>query len=381
MEKTQESKPVKTVAPRFSNLELSRIFAMFLIVAHHFSVHGRVPIWHAEYPLSFNYYFTQMMSTGGKIGVNLFVLITGYFLINKLSKMSSLVYLWLTTFFYVILFFIIFTACGVNEFSWSGLIACFFPIRNDEYWFVSAYFLLILLSPFITIGFNSLTNKQLLSFLVVFGIVWSVVPTLTTKPEYYGSTLFWFVYIFAWGGFIRRTEPEKRFGKPFYWAGVLGSWLMIGIITIVADLVNKKFIDFIYVDWFTFANMNSFFSLIAALSIFMLFKTWDMKYVPWINKAAGAMLGVYLIHENPILYPWMWKSLFDVPAHLSSPWFPLWSLGVALLIFVVCTLIDLGREHYMRKWFNETLRVKLAPWDKRITAFFAERPSVAKAVR
>ncbi|MCD8339596.1 MAG: acyltransferase [Burkholderiales bacterium] len=378
MDNQKENKPVKALAPRFSNLELSRIFAMFLIVAHHFSVHGRVPIWHGDYPLSFNYYFDQMMSTGGKIGVNLFVLISGYFLITKISKMSSLVYLWLTTFFYVILFFAIFTICGVHQFTWSGLIACFFPIRNDAYWFVSAYFLLILLSPFITIGFNALTNKQLLSFLIVFGIVWSVIPTLTTQNEYYGSTLLWFVYIFAWGGYLRRTEPEKRFGKPLYWAGVLGAWLLIAIITLLADLSNR-YVDLLpYIDWFTFANMNSVFSLIAALSIFMIFKTWDMPYVPWINKTAGAMLGVYLIHENPILYPWMWKSLFDVPAHLNDFWFPLWALGVTTLIFVACTLIDLGREHYMRKWFNETIRVKLAPWDKKISTFFSERPVVAK---
>lgn len=67
-------------APRQSNLELSRILAMYLIVMHHFSVHGGVSIWSGSAPLSFNFYLDQLLSTGGKIGVNLFVLITGYFL-------------------------------------------------------------------------------------------------------------------------------------------------------------------------------------------------------------------------------------------------------------------------------------------------------------
>ncbi|MFR8254449.1 MAG: hypothetical protein ACLVAP_12585 [Parasutterella sp.] len=40
-------------APRQSNLELSRILAMYLIVMHHFSVHGGVPIWSGSAPLSF----------------------------------------------------------------------------------------------------------------------------------------------------------------------------------------------------------------------------------------------------------------------------------------------------------------------------------------
>ena len=91
-------------APRQSNLELSRILAMYLIVMHHFSVHGGVSIWSGSAPLSFNFYLDQLLSTGGKIGVNLFVLITGYFLAKKFSKFSSLVYLWIKTFSYVIIF-------------------------------------------------------------------------------------------------------------------------------------------------------------------------------------------------------------------------------------------------------------------------------------
>ena len=154
-------------APRQSNLELSRILAMYLIVMHHFSVHGGVPIWSGSAPLSFNFYLDQLLSTGGKIGVNLFVLITGYFLAKKFSKFSSLIYLWIKTFSYVIVFFLLFCALGLHPFNWSSLISCFFPIRNDFYWFVSAYFLLILLSPFITIGIKALGQRKLFTFLLI----------------------------------------------------------------------------------------------------------------------------------------------------------------------------------------------------------------------
>ena len=107
-------------APRQSNLELSRILAMYLIVMHHFSVHGGVPIWSGSAPLSLNFYLDQLLSTGGKIGVDLFVLITGYFLAKKISKFSSLVYLWIKTFSYVLVFFIIFCAFGLHPFNWSA---------------------------------------------------------------------------------------------------------------------------------------------------------------------------------------------------------------------------------------------------------------------
>ena len=148
-----------------------------------------------------------------KIGVNLFVLITGYFLAKKFSKFSSLIYLWIKTFSYVIVFFLLFCTLGLHPFNWSSLISCFFPIRNDFYWFVSAYFLLILLSPFITIGIKALGQRKLFTFLLIFGFFWSVIPTLTTKPEYYGSTLFWFVYLFSWGAFLRDYLERKIFSQ------------------------------------------------------------------------------------------------------------------------------------------------------------------------
>ena len=342
---------------------------MFLIVAHHFSVHGGVPIWSADAPLSVNFYIDQLLSTGGKIGVDLFVLITGYFLAQKISKFSSLVYLWITTFFYVLVFYLIFTLSGLKEFTWGGLISCFFPIRNDFYWFVSAYFLLILLSPFLSFAIKALGPQRLLAFLLVFGLVWTVVPTITTKTEYYGSTLFMFVYLFGWGAFLRLKEKETV-KSSYLIAALAGSWFLIALLTALADFSNRHISWIGYVDWFTFANLNSFFSLVCALSLFLLFKQWDLGYKPWINKAATAMLGVYLIHENPLVYPWLWKSCFNVSAHLNSPLFVLYALGVVSLIFVVCTALDLVRNECMRRGFNRLLLPALKPIDEKIASFF-----------
>ena len=372
-----ESKYVKK-APRQSNLELSRILAMFLIVLHHFSVHGGVPIWSGSAPLTFNYYLDQLFSTGGKIGVNLFVLITGYFLAKKISKFSALVYLWLKTFSYVLVFFVLFCLLGLHPFSWKEFFSCFFPIRNDFYWFVSAYFLLILLSPFVTIGIKALGQKKLFAFLMVFGLVWSVVPTLTTKPEYYGSTLFWFVYLFAWGAFLRDYLYEKSFSQTKCLGVCFASWGFIALLTLWADWNNRAGTFLGYVDWFTFANLTSAFSLICALSLFCFFKQLKMAYRPIINTAAATMFGVYLIHENPIVYPWLWSKVFNVPAHLANPWFFLYALSATALVFLVCVAIDFVWEKALRFIMNKWITPRLLPIDQKIAAFFSAPPAVQK---
>ena len=66
---------------RNSNFELLRIIAMLMIVFHHFSVHGGFNYELTD--ISFNRLWLYFISMGGKIGVDIFVLISGYFLITN----------------------------------------------------------------------------------------------------------------------------------------------------------------------------------------------------------------------------------------------------------------------------------------------------------
>ena len=75
---------------RESNIELYRIIAMFLIVAHHYVVNSGLTAFggpvYAD-PLSIKSLFLLIWGAFGKIGINCFVLITGYFMCQ--SKISQ----------------------------------------------------------------------------------------------------------------------------------------------------------------------------------------------------------------------------------------------------------------------------------------------------
>ena len=79
----------KTIKTRESSVELLRIFAMFMIVAHHLSVHGVQQVSFDSRYLSytngsfFNQLFTCFLIPGGKVGVALFFMITGFFMCRK----------------------------------------------------------------------------------------------------------------------------------------------------------------------------------------------------------------------------------------------------------------------------------------------------------
>ncbi len=96
---------------RQSNIELLRIIAMFLIIAHHYAIHSGFNF--STTAITINRLWVQFLQIGGKIGVNVFILIFGYFLIySKTIKTTKILKLWGTVLFYSYTFLILFTIMG-----------------------------------------------------------------------------------------------------------------------------------------------------------------------------------------------------------------------------------------------------------------------------
>jgi len=107
-------------APRQSNLELLRIISMLLILMHHYSVHGGFNL--SNVPLTFNVFLVQLLSLGGKIGVNIFMLITGYFMVNSKFNFKKLLRLGLQVLFYSVGFMLIFYLTGLSDFNFVAAV-------------------------------------------------------------------------------------------------------------------------------------------------------------------------------------------------------------------------------------------------------------------
>lgn len=75
----------KTVT-RSSNIELLRILMMLSLIAHHFTVNSGIPQLYNFENISKNMVLIQIFGMWGKTAINIFTLITGYFMVkNKLT--------------------------------------------------------------------------------------------------------------------------------------------------------------------------------------------------------------------------------------------------------------------------------------------------------
>ncbi len=342
--------PASSRSERQSNLELLRIFAMFLIVCHHIMFHGAF----LKFPPSFttNAILSQLMSSGGKVGVDIFVIITGYFLIEKAPKITSIVKLYLECVFYLTAITLIFV--GAGRIPWSPkLIRTFvypFGLKGGEYWFVAAYLDLMLVAPFITIGMRAFSKKQYLALLIVLTAAWSGFRTFSwmfrpvfSYGEYAGfSILGWFVLLFLWGGYVRKFVDIKSISYFRLASAALISILLLIAWILVKDLRSSGR------HWQYVRDMNSMLVLAMSMIAFLAFAKLKPLHIKAVNIAASTMFGVYLIHDVDLVRRWLWPEVIRPFDRYNDWYFILYCLGASVLVLIACSLIDFARQLALR---------------------------------
>ena len=331
---------------RNANIELLRIVSMVLIVLFHFSVHGT---WPEGGPLASDT-AVEMLSFGGKLGVNCFVLITGYFMVHGHLKVQSLLRVMLQTWFYSFAILAISAIAQPDLVTPERLREAVTPITSGEYWFITCYLALMVASPFLNVLYRNLGDSGRRSLMVIGFVVLSAIPTITTYNPI-GSDLVWFFYLYLMGGWLRDRPLWKRRGNACALAaGMLFVWASMAAI----GWAQRAFgFDYVMPDYFIWQYMVPTFA--ASLGLFNLFAEWKMPPIRWVNTAAKGALGVYLIHDNPIMRAWLWPHLAWVYALGPAA---ILAVGVlsGVATYAVGMAIDLARirllERPVMRWIR-----------------------------
>lgn len=318
-------------------MELLRILAMLLIVLSHSSYHGGFP----EEPSRFlpNTFFLDFMILGN-LGVDIYIIISGYFLSGKTFRPLSLCRLLTQVWFYSLLGYGIYLLQG-NGFSMGDLKTVLFPTLYKSYWFFTAYFVLLWLSPYLNLFLEHASRKQLLSCIVTMVLLWSVVRTLTGQ-DLYGATMAQFVLFYLIGAYFRKY-PDNLLSVPRNgYLLAFGSFflllLAIGIYRLTHLWAPRLEIVLLFQD------PLSVFTVGTALGLFAV----AVNFRPFVSKAinlvASCTFGVYLLHDNPFVRSILWldwvknNNLFD-----SAYLLPRMLVSV-LVIFSVCCTVEWLRQ-------------------------------------
>lgn len=319
---------------RESNFELLRIFAMFLIVLHHCNVHGIFSYWHNNSSILhlINNSISLFLSSGGKIGVTLFIFLTGYFSCQQNFKLKKWLSIYFQLLFYSISIFFFYFWINPDQ-ARSFITSSIFPLTHNTYWFITSWLILYAFSPLLNTFLKSSSPKIIRNYLLLGLILWVILPMFGINMGY--SNLIYFMYLYVLGGTIKLNLiyfPKKIL--LFFFLSIL--FFTIAMIS-SALFFWENHINL----WVLFRSLdlNTLYTLSFSLFIFYIFKDLKIKS-PFINWISSSMFGVYLIHDNNLIRPWLWHTSLKMDICMNSPYFFIWSIVVSLSIFALCIIID-----------------------------------------
>ena len=355
---------------RKSNIELLRVVAMLMIIAHHIAIHSQFNF--ALDSISVNRLWIQLIQMGGKIGVNIFVLISGYFLVTSNSvKTNKVIKLWLQIFTYSAGIFLVLIPFFPQIFGIKAVIKNILPITFSKWWFASAYFVLYLICPFINKLVNSFDKREYRRFLGLLFICWCVIPTFLTA-SFQSNSLLWFVFLYALAGYIRLHVDINSIKSRGCILASLATMALTFLSVVLFDIIGLKF-AFVAEHATYFYNMQSLPVLIISLTLFVGFANIDIGHVPFINTVSSTCFGIYLLHDNNYVRSLLWCNIFKNAHYQESDFLILYTIMQTVIVFIVCAVIEWLRIHLVEKAYLKLIE-KISVWvNKRTEKIFSLR--------
>ena len=364
--KTEIKESIKK--PRNANIELLRIIMMMQIIFLHISEYGDYSdiAKRIEGHTELLYWILWLMC---RCPVYVFVIIMGYFLSTSKPEFNikRLLKCYLPMLFYSLSITFLYGILKPGILSTEQYIKAFVPFLSRTWYFMTLYLLVLILSPYLNRMIQGLDRKH---FLILIGIcfclfsIWQPLSMLEPFDEVIGlkkilstqggKSLYDFIYMYLLGAFLRRyhlfrthdnTPDDSIWSKPYlYLLGFLGLGL-VNVITVYTypDMGIETVITY---------NDNPL-VVLQCICIFRTFERLDLSKLPRIssviNYISAGNLGVYMIHEHPIIRYVIWSRLFttDSLTFYTEEHYLLIFILIIILVYSGCWMIDWWRRLFV----------------------------------
>lgn len=343
---------------RNTNIEWLRIVSMLLIVAAHGTVIG---CYSTDVSL---YVFTcgQILGSWGILGVDLFLIIGAWFLVDqkfRISKVTSIVW---NTFTWVLAYSILsviyvfretrsFSAAVSDLGQWAhkGLIE---PFWAYAYWFVTAYFFMMLAAPLMNKIIDSASQTGLKKGLLILMFI----PVCSQFGPNFIVDIVYFCYVYLLVGYVKRygIRALEKYAKPGVFLALSTAIIAARMAFYLPDTEWTLFLKEVLNLTIGAVNRHSVVMLVDAFLIFF----WVSKQIPHynrlVNKIAACTFGVYLFHGNfvasfPTVVHFIFNKCVQWRFITFTRRFPFQYVLAVLLTFMIGTVIEYFRQLTIQK--------------------------------
>lgn len=350
---------------RMANLELLRCVAMMMVIVLHYLGKGGLLADLTGDSMDGVGVAAWLLEAFCIVAVNVYMLISGYFLCTSSFKLSRLLRLLIQVWLYSAAFGILGAATGIIEETPVDIhyfLTLCLPVSMGHYWFMTAYVFLYLLLPFVGAAVKRMTKQQMqvviALLLITFCVLKSVLP-LRLETDEKGYDCLWYLCVFVTAAYVRRfgvSFLEKR-----------GRAVCLYVACCLLAFAGTMALRFWFVRTGSLGRMtgmcleyNHIFPFLAALGLFGAFARMEIKgkIARVINTIAPYTLGVYLLHENLGLR-YTWQHWFGADNVSNVGELLLWTLLAVAGVFCSGILVDMLRVQLMRGLHGLLCRLKV----------------------
>lgn len=321
---------------RNPNIELLRIISMMMVLVLHCLSWGGA----LDYRSGIQLYVYWWLEALAIVAVDIFVLISGYFLVESKFKVKNVFKVAISgVWIYSVFFTCITMKIDAQGISWSTLLKACVPILTKKYWFVNSYVLMYILSPFINKLIHSLSKKcfnmLIVYFVAFFSIRTTVFPMTWSQDSTGGMGIINFIMLYCIGAWIRlyykKDEKIAKWLSTYFLMSVLLMLSKVGLIKLGMESLSTKF--------YSYASPVVIVEAVALFLVFLNKKSMSKKYIIPINKMARHSFSVYIIHFSMISV--LFTKVFKLSSYFDNIRTGILAVCISvLIIYITCTIID-----------------------------------------
>lgn len=336
-----------------------RIVLMYLIISSHFVVNsGVTKLWTSD-ALTPNAVFLTLWGMWGKLAINAFVMVTGWFMCKARYTWQKYVKLLAQIYCLRIIGWIILIIVKAPDISQETLFRSFaYPFRNINGGFTASFLALYLLIPFLNKLIGVLDQDWHLRLVALLVGMYTATMTLLGSTSSF-SEVGWYCTLYLIASYLRLycpawTHDHKRVSILFAFSVVLsvGSVALLMARNVIFGLEKGN-------PYFFVSTSGKVLALVTGVLCFLWFDGLGLSYSGVVNSIASTTFGVLLLHaHSDVMYNWLWGSFINVPGLYETctlPQLVCWAVVVPIVVFAVCSVVELLRQRLLEPPFMRWL--------------------------
>ena len=324
---------------------------------YHFNVHGGISASFDN--VGKNAFIAKMMYECGKIGVDIFVIISSWFLAGKELSYANIrnrikkIYIPVWT--YSILIYICMLIKQHDLFNCRNVLKAFFPVVFSNNWYATAYILFLIIVPVLNKGLASLSEKEHRWLAIVLFIYTSVFQTIAgykyVDASNHFTNLTWFTVCFIITSYFKQYKKQRLSQLRIVGGVAVICFVWFGLSIYLADyyqifLCLNRPENSVYMMQINYVPV-----IVCAFALFFIFERLDFS-LNFINAVGKATFGIYLIHDNPYICNYIWMRICRSTDCFYGSHFYINALSGIIFIFIICCIIEIIREAVTEKFIK-----------------------------